>query len=109
MHFLDQALNRDPYFEVALDIPIKVLTYCSQERSGILSIAKIPKQHRSRIEGKKVELAHLVFDAKNNIVSTRGWMIDTTQLPDQDIAGLYLLAAVSFDPAALAVAVPAVS
>lgn len=85
LHFIDLALKEDSLYRNPLTFPLQTLPCSVRKTSNLVMLSKIPGGHLEELRGKKVEIANITFDDKNNVVELTRFEEDFTELPRKDI------------------------
>jgi hypothetical protein len=76
LHFLDLALNENPYSQSPLDFPLRILTCFSQQDTGLIILSELSKEKMREVMGSDTELAVLILDKSQNVVDSSQGKID---------------------------------
>lgn len=82
LHFLDLALNDNPYSQSPLDFPLRVLTCFSQQDTGLIILSELSQAKMREVIGPDTELAVLILDKSQNVVNSSQGKIDFSSVPD---------------------------
>jgi len=85
LDFLELALEEKSHFLAPLDLSLQALSLNLPGATGLLTMAKIPAAAVQYLSGKQVDIAHFVFDEKNDPRFVKGWRMDFSKLPIKDV------------------------
>ncbi len=85
LDFLELALEEKSHFLAPLEFGVQAMPLIVEGSAGLLTVAKIPAAAVQYLSGKQVEIAHFIFDEKNNPMFLKGWRTDLSALPAKDV------------------------
>lgn len=85
LDFIELALEESSQYQTPLRFPVGTISFTTEGISGLVTISKIPDEKVRELSGKKVEFVNLIFDEKDDLSYFKGWRMNFTELPQNDI------------------------
>ena len=82
---IELALEESSQFQTPLRFPVGTICFTTEGISGLVTISKIPAEKVRELSGKEVEFVNLIFDEKDDLFHFKGWRMNFTKLPQNDI------------------------
>jgi len=85
LHLIDLALADHPSIREALDFPLSVVPFSTQEKAGLVLLAKVPIAVTDLVVGQRVEAMTLILNRERDIVALNRAEITRWPRPDGEV------------------------